>query len=61
MQGHSRLMAMGLNETHFDTVTGVLVGTLLSMGVPQRELDDVVDVIVPLRGMFKNERSLGTS
>jgi hypothetical protein len=49
---------MGRNETHFDTVTGVLVGTLQSMGVQQRELDDVVGVIVPLRGMFKNERGL---
>lgn len=52
---HSRLFAMGLDETHFDTVAGHLVGTLAGLGVPQMEIDEAVSIVGPLRTCFERE------
>jgi hemoglobin len=51
---HKRLFAMGLNETHFDTVAGHLVATLKGLQVPDALVDEVVGVVAPLRPVFEN-------
>ncbi len=52
---HKRLLALGLNETHFDIVASVLVGTLKDdFKVGQEEIDDVVKTVSPLRDVFKS-------
>mmetsp|Transcript_8138 Transcript_8138/g.24318 ORF Transcript_8138/g.24318 Transcript_8138/m.24318 type:complete len:419 (-) Transcript_8138:458-1714(-) len=50
---HERLFAMGLDETHFDAVAGHFVGTLNALGVKQREIDEAVGVVAPLRPIFE--------
>eukprot|EP00184_Porphyridium_aerugineum_P005001 CAMPEP_0184707710 /NCGR_PEP_ID=MMETSP0313-20130426/37390_1 /TAXON_ID=2792 /ORGANISM="Porphyridium aerugineum, Strain SAG 1380-2" /LENGTH=295 /DNA_ID=CAMNT_0027169291 /DNA_START=1250 /DNA_END=2137 /DNA_ORIENTATION=- len=52
-EGHERLFAMGLNETHFDIVASHFVATLQGLKVDQALIDEAVAIIVPLREVFK--------
>lgn len=58
---HARLFEKGLNESHFDLVAGHLVGTLTHLGVAQKEIDDVVAIVGPLRSVFKDNAGLTES
>lgn len=53
LEKHSKLFAMGLNETHFDKVAGHLIDTFKSLDVPQELIDEVVGVLGPLRPVFE--------
>jgi len=53
-RAHRRLFSMGLNETHFDTVATVLVGTLKTLGVQEQLIKEVVSVVAPLRVTFED-------
>jgi hemoglobin len=50
---HQRLFAMGLNETHFDMVTGHLVGSMNALSVSRNLIDEAAGVVAPLRGVFE--------
>jgi hemoglobin len=50
---HYRLFEMGLNETHFDQVTGHLVEALKQMWVEPEVIDDVVRFLGPFRSVFE--------
>ena len=52
-RGHKRLLADGLDETHFDVVAKHLVGALASLNVPQPLIDEVVSRVAPLRASFQ--------
>ena len=45
---------MGLNETHFDTVATVLVGTLQTLGLKEELINEVVAIVAPLRSIFED-------
>ncbi len=53
--GHARLFDKGLNETHFDMVAGHLVSSLKELGIPEDIVQDIVQVVVPLRQIFESE------
>lgn len=50
---HTQLFARGLDETHFDLVAGHLVAQLQSMGVAAPLVEEVVEVVGPLRSVFE--------
>lgn len=50
---HERLFAIGVNETHFDSVAGHFVATLQGLQVSQNLIDQAVGVIGPLRPVFE--------
>ena len=59
---HARLFQnAGLNEKHFDMVAGHLVGTLKGLGVAEREVNDAVAVVAPLRAIFQEEAAKVTT
>ena len=45
-RGHKKLLADGLDETHFDVVAKHLVAALASLNVPQPLIDEVVGRVV---------------
>ncbi len=53
VKAHERLWDLGLDETHFDIIATELVGTLKKLNVGQREIDDVVATVGPLRKVFE--------
>lgn len=53
--GHTRLWAMGLDESDFDVVAGHFVATLQSLDVDQELIDEAVGVISPLRDIFEEK------
>jgi len=50
---HARLFEKGLCGTHFDLVANHLVESLLSLGIQQDLIDEVVGVVGPLRTIFE--------
>ena len=50
---HKRLFAMGLDESHFDKVTGHLGDALNSLGVATDLKDEAIAVVVPFRASFE--------
>jgi len=46
---HSKLVAKGLNDSHFDAVAGHLVATLQELGVAQVLIDEVAVVAESVR------------
>jgi hemoglobin len=42
--GHARLVAMGLNDSHFDAVVELLGGTLAELGVQQEQIQQVAAI-----------------
>ncbi len=42
----------GLNSKHFDRVAGHLVSTLRGLGVAQELIDEVVEIVSPLKAIF---------
>lgn len=59
LKAHSRLIDMGLDETHFDRVAGIFAGTLTDMGVQPAEVNEAVGVIAPLREVFEKGKRQG--
>jgi hypothetical protein len=55
-RGHSRLLADGLDGSHFDVVAEHLVKALKAVGAPQHLIDEVVTVVAPMRGMFEKNQ-----
>lgn len=43
---------MGITDLHFDLVAGHLVDTLKGAGVPQPEINAVVELVGPLKGQI---------
>lgn len=43
-KGHSHLVKMGLDDTHFDAVVEDLGATLIELNVPQELIDEVVAI-----------------
>jgi len=53
---HSRLYALGMDETDFDVVAGEFVATLTDLQVPQPEIDEAAGVVLPLRAAFMKQQ-----
>jgi hemoglobin len=49
---HKRLFALGLDETHFDKVTGHLSDALDSLGVATNLIEEAIAVVAPFRAVF---------
>ena len=49
---HKRLFALGLDETHFDKVTGHLGDALDALGVATNLIQEAIAVVVPFRAVF---------
>lgn len=49
------LFHQGLDENDFDAVAGHLVGTLEKLGLEKEQIDEVVGVVGPLRGIFEGK------
>ena len=49
---HKRLFALGLDETHFDKVTGHLGDALEALGVATNLIQEAIAVVVPFRAVF---------
>ena len=53
---HARLFQeQGLNGQHFDVVAGHLVASLQQLDVPKHLIDEVVEIVGPLRVIFSEE------
>ena len=46
---HTKAVAQGLADEHFDRVAGHLVATLDELGVEKSDIDDVVAIVAPTR------------
>lgn len=53
IDGHSRLIYMGLDENDFDTVAGYLLGTFQELNVDQMLISEAVIVVAQLRAIFE--------
>lgn len=47
--GHARLVAAGLNDSHYDAVVELLAATLTELGVPQEAIQEVAAVAESVR------------
>ena len=59
-KAHARLFDGGLNETHFDLVAKHLVETLESLGISKDLIDEVLEVVAPLRVIFAKNPTAST-
>jgi hemoglobin len=50
---HKRLFLEGLSEAHFDLVAGHFVATLEQLGVPEDQIKEATDIVLPLRPIFE--------
>jgi len=48
--GHAHLVQRGLNDSHVDAVVEHLSGTLAELGVPEKEISEVVAIAESVRG-----------